>query len=416
MEEKKKAKKPINKKDLPNKKSTTSKKVVTSKPAKKEATSKTTKKSAINTVAKKEVKKDAKKLENKITVESVKTKRKFNIIQWFNKLTIEQIAIWGTALVVLLLIVLILVSSRNSKLPNGDEVIVKVNGKKITAQELYNNLKNKNGRNYVIDTIDTYIIDKEYKTTSAIRESAKSTIESYKSTYGDNFKSFLSYNGLTSEAELESILIKNQKLTNVTKKFIKANLTAKEMEEYYNKSIVGDIKASHILIPFDNKKDATDEEKTANEAAAKAKAEALIIRIKNGEDFATLAKENSSDEGSKKDGGNLGYFNKGSMVEEFETAAYKLSLNEYTTTPVKTTYGYHIIMKTGEKKKPSYKTSKDIIIKNIVEEKTNNDPASAAMAMDNLRKKYDLKIYDKTIKTDYNQYLKESTQKTNNVK
>ena len=46
------------------------------------------------------------------------------------------------------------------------------------------------------------------------------------------------------------------------------------------------------------------------------------------------------------------------MVSEFEDAAYKLKVNEYTKEPVKTTYGYHIILKTGEKEKPKLKKVK----------------------------------------------------------
>ena len=77
----------------------------------------------------------------------------------------------------------------------------------------------------------------------------------------------------------------------------------------------------------------------------------LIKKLNDGEDFATLAKENSDDTGSAANGGDLGYFNKGEMVKEFEDAAYNLKVNEYTKEPVKTTYGYHIILKTGEKDK-----------------------------------------------------------------
>ena len=100
------------------------------------------------------------------------------------------------------------------------------------------------------------------------------------------------------------------------------------------------------------------------------------------------------------------------MLEEFEKAAYKLNVNEYTLEPVKTTYGYHIIMKTGEKKKPSYKKSKETIIEKLVDEKKTNDSTISVKAMVNLREKYNIKIKDKTIKSDYDNYIKESTTTT----
>ena len=245
-----------------------------------------------------------------------------------------------------------------------------------------------------------------------MKESANKTIESYKSTYGNSYTQFLQYNGLNSSKELKDLLIKNSKLTLVTESYIKDNLTEKEMKDYYESSIYGDISAKHILISFDYDDNATDKEKEEKEKKAKEKALDIIKKLKNGEDFSELAKKYSTDKGSKENGGDLGYFNTGDMVEEFEKAAYKLNVNEYTLEPVKTTYGYHIIMKTGEKKKPSYKKSKETIIEKIVDEKKNNDSTISAKAMINLRKKYNINIKDKTVKSEYEDYIKEATTKT----
>lgn len=341
-----------------------------------------------------------------------KDKKESKIRKWFNDLTLERIIIGGVIIIALLLIVLIFVSTKNTKTKNGDDIVVSVNGKTITANELYSELKKQNGKNVAINLIDDYILNKEYKTTDDMKKSAESTIESYKSTYGDNYEAFLEYNGINDDKELKEILIKNSKLTLVTEDYIKNNLTEKEMKEYYENNIYGDISAKHILISFDYDDDASDEEKEVAENEAKLKAEEIVEKLKNGEDFSTLAKEYSDDEGSKENGGDLGYFNTGDMVEEFEDAAYKLAVNEYTTTPVKTTYGYHVIMKTGQKEKPSYKKSKDTIIEKLVEQKKTNDSTISVKAMIALREKYNIKIKDKTIKSDYNSYIKEATKTT----
>lgn len=67
----------------------------------------------------------------------------------------------------------------------------------------------------------------------------------------------------------------------------------------------------------------------------------LLDRIKQGEKFENIAKQNSECPSSKK-GGNLGEFGKGQMVKEFEKAAFALKPGEIAE-PVKTKFGWHII-------------------------------------------------------------------------
>ena len=71
-------------------------------------------------------------------------------------------------------------------------------------------------------------------------------------------------------------------------------------------------------------------------------AKAIIELLKNGSDFAKLAKEYSTDTGSGAKGGDLGWFGKGTMVAEFENAAFSQPIGAIGD-PVKTQYGYHII-------------------------------------------------------------------------
>jgi len=68
----------------------------------------------------------------------------------------------------------------------------------------------------------------------------------------------------------------------------------------------------------------------------------ILDRIKNGEKFGKLARELSNDTGSAKKDGNLGFFGRGKMVKEFETAAFNLQVGQISE-PIKTQYGYHII-------------------------------------------------------------------------
>lgn len=76
----------------------------------------------------------------------------------------------------------------------------------------------------------------------------------------------------------------------------------------------------------------------------------IIQELDEGKDFATLAKEHSIDSSAAK-GGDLGYLQKGKTVPEFEEAAFSLTpIGDYTKNPVKTKFGYHIILLVGKNK------------------------------------------------------------------
>lgn len=115
----------------------------------------------------------------------------------------------------------------------------------------------------------------------------------------------------------------------------KSKVTDKEVQDYYEAhkkdfAANNQVRASHILVK-------TEED-----------AKKLLDQIKKGADFAKLAKANSIDTGSAKNGGDLGFFSRGQMVPEFERAAFGLKKGELSN-PVKTQYGYHIIKVTGVK-------------------------------------------------------------------
>lgn len=119
-----------------------------------------------------------------------------------------------------------------------------------------------------------------------------------------------------------------------------------EIRAFYDKNIdkftqEETVRASHILIGFDDKATADDKKK------AREKTEKLKKELAGGADFATLAKGNSSCPSSQQ-GGDLGLFGKGQMVPAFEKAAFALKPGEVSDI-VETQFGYHIIKLTEKK-------------------------------------------------------------------
>jgi peptidyl-prolyl cis-trans isomerase D len=117
----------------------------------------------------------------------------------------------------------------------------------------------------------------------------------------------------------------------------KTVVPASDIEREYNNNseqytTPEQVRASHILLKTEGKDD----------ASVKAKAEALLKQAKNGADFAELAKKNSEDEASAKNGGDLDYFGRGRMVPEFDQAVFAMQPGAISDL-VKTQYGYHII-------------------------------------------------------------------------
>lgn len=291
----------------------------------------------------------------------------------------------------------------NSKLKNGEEVAFKVNDQNITADKLYKKLKDKYAISVMIDMIDKEIFDVVYKDDEEIEKKATTQIETLKANYSDDWEGTLKGAGYKNEKELKDSFILSFQRNKAIEDYVKKNIKEDEIKKYYNESISGDISAKHILI-----KVGTNTEGGLTDDEAKKKAEDLIKKLNDGEDFSKLAKENSDDTGSAANGGDLGYFNKGEMVKEFEDAAYALKVNEYTKEPVKTTYGYHIILKTGEKEKGKLKDIKDKVIDTIMNERLEEDKTLQITALDEIRKSYGLKFKDSKLKSEYKKYIDES--------
>ena len=152
----------------------------------------------------------------------------------------------------------------------------------------------------------------------------------------------------------------------------KINVTEEDAKKYYDENPTRFqtpelVRASHILI----EPDLTDPNADPNQAKAKAKAKIqnLLKQIKEGGDFAELAKANS-DCASAARGGDLDFFPRGQMAAPFEKAAFELEVGQLSDI-VETRYGYHIIKVTDHKDAGhiSFEQAKDNIINELTQKK-----------------------------------------------
>lgn len=297
----------------------------------------------------------------------------------------------------------------NPKLKDGKEVVASLKGKDFTAEDLYEELKTQYGYNTMLTLIDNYIAEQEIETTDEIKESAQEYVDYYDSlaqSYGVELGEFLAnyvgVSGIETKDEFLDYMITIQKVSMAIEKQVMSTLTDEEIEEYYNENYSEKLTVRHILFEIEE----SDENGEKALADAKARIEELndTDADKVEDKFIELAKE-YSDDGSASDGGLISDFMRGTVVNEFWEASSKLKNGEYTKEPIKTTYGYHIIYRVSDSKKPSLEDSKEDIKKELANKKLEEDALLQYDAMNALRDKYKLSILDKDLKDSYNEYL-----------
>ncbi len=186
---------------------------------------------------------------------------------------------------------------------------------------------------------------------------------------------------LTSRVLVEEFIIRNTGKTEVDDKAIQAYYDSHK-SEYAHDDMV---KAQHILIKVE---DANNAEQVT---AAKKKIDDIKARLDKGENFNVLAQKLSDDPGSKMNGGDLGFFARGSMVPEFERTAFTTKKGEISA-PVQTQFGWHLIKVTDTKgpgHTPLAEVSDDIKTKVQAE----SQQAEVETILANLKKKFKVTIH-----------------------
>lgn len=234
--------------------------------------------------------------------------------------------------------------------------VAKVGDTKITQQQL-NNVLNKQYGSAALETLiqdQVITLEAEKQKVTASDAEVDAQYKKVETQYGgaDALESALKSNNMSKsdfKANLKTYVLASkmiEKDLDTSDKTLKAYL--KENQSTFDTA--AQVKASHILV-----------EKKAT--ATKIKKE-----LDTGGDFAKLAKKYSTDTATKSKGGDLGYFTKSEMVEEFATQAFNMKKGDISD-PIKTDYGYHIIKVTGtvDAKTAKYEDVKDKVKEAYIE-------------------------------------------------
>ncbi len=305
-------------------------------------------------------------------------------------------------------------------LKNGEQAVVSFSDGGISAEELYEEIKETYGLEALVTMSDKYVLEKEFKDYMAnASEQAKAAIESLTESYGGKdelLKAIRSNTNYTSIEAYEEVVYLSYMRDHATQEYAKSILTDKEIKKYYEDKIFGDVSVNHILITADVKANASEDEKAKAEKAAKDKANEVIAKLddakKNKKDvletFKKLAKDYSEDDATKNKGGELGYINYntlGSKYDELVSAALELKDNTYSTKIITTELGYHIIYRNNQKAKPELDKVKANIKETLANEKIANDSAITIDALQHYRKKNKMEIHDKELQKQYSNYI-----------
>ncbi|MCG7409787.1 peptidylprolyl isomerase [Paenibacillus sp. ACRRX] len=242
---------------------------------------------------------------------------------------------WIGTTVIFALALVALILPMSIKSDASSSTVATVNGTSISKDKLYDELAKQGGAQTLDTLITNELIRQEMTKANLTISDADINKEMEKVKKGfnseDELNAALAQAGMTTET-LRQQVVKQLELTKLLS--VKVSVTDDEVKQMFeqNKASMDtpeQVRASHILV------------KTKEEA------DAIVKQLKEGADFAALAKEKSSD-GSKDKGGDLGFFGAGAMVPEFEKAAFALKTGEVSE-PVKSQFGYHVIKTTDRK-------------------------------------------------------------------
>lgn len=303
----------------------------------------------------------------------------------------------GGALVVAIISTIIW-PDRIATLEDGTQPVASLNDKIITADMMYEELKDVTSISVFLDLVDDTILSEKYEVTSEMKEEIEETANSYYtnySQYGYTKEQILANFGLTSHEEFIEVLTLNRLRSEYYDEYVESLITEDDINDYYEDKVYGDISSEHLLVKISD--DMKDED-------AKKLAEEIISKLNDGKTFDEV-KEEYKDQVTYE---NLNYQGFNSNIQDsYMNALKELKDDAYTTEPVQTTYGYHVIHRIDQKEKAALEDIKEEIIEKISEEKKSSDEYLYYKSLVHMREENGLTFSDTVFEKKYNEYVKE---------
>ena len=294
---------------------------------------------------------------------------------------------------------------KKTELKGGEDELVTFKDSKlnISTNDLYEKLKDKYGINFLIDMIDTNILNKEYEDSDSINDYVNIQVNSLRNYYKTEteFLEYINNYGYKNVDELKEYFKLNYKRNLAVKDYLKTLISDDDITNYYNDKVTGDIEAKHILIEVKTTDSMTEDEKRTTKEDALKKAKEAITKLNEGKTFEEVSKEYSDDDATKNNGGSMGFVNTLNLDDVTRQELTKLEVGKYSTEPLETEYGYEIFLKVSVKDKPKLEEVKTHIIETLTDEKLTKDSKLQYKAMEYIRDKYEFSIKDEDLEIYY---------------
>lgn len=235
----------------------------------------------------------------------------------------------------------------------SSENVAETNAGNVTKDELYDEMLATAGGDALKKLITLKVLEDKYDVSD---DEIDKELDDLKEQIGDEYEQVLEMQGITEEElkmDVKTSLLQEQAMTE------DIEIEEDELKQYYDRMST-EVEARHILV---------EDEEEANDIKKK---------LDDGGDFAKLAKKHSTDEGSAEEGGDVGFFSVGSMVPEFEDAAFTMDKGEISE-PVQSDFGFHIVevldIKESDEDIGSFEDNEDEIRRQLAEQKVDQEEA-----------------------------------------